>query len=205
MERFYSEGKALEATELQSGDIELTGYAAVWEGLDAQGENFLRGSFKAAIPEFINGGSAPLVFHHDGSKVLGKVLSLEEDDYGVKIRARVDRQEPTSPLRHLYDAIKRGSIKGLSAGGYFARAQTAAGRMIDRVLRITEISATATSQHPLTRFQAAEVKALTRPATLGEAQARLRLLQAQALAHEIRLERDACVTAAERLRLGMRS
>ncbi len=98
-----------------------------------------RNSFRKAIPAFLSGsGSAPLVFHHQGDKVLGRVLELEEDNYGVKLRARVDRQEPTSPLRHLYDAIKRGTLKGLSTGGYFQRAQTGVGRMIADVLRITE-------------------------------------------------------------------
>lgn len=203
MQPFYTEGKALHATELKSGDIELRGYAAVWQGLDAAGENFLRGSFRKAIPAFTN-GSAPLLFHHDGSRVLGRVLELAEDDYGLKIRARVDRQEPTSPLRYLYDAIRRGSIKGLSCGGYFQRAQTAAGQMIGQVLRLTEVSATSTAQHPLTAFQAAEVKAIMgRPATLENAEHRFALLQARAVAHEADLEARATTTAAARARLNL--
>src|SRR5205823_3386688 len=67
---FATEGKALAAQELASGDLEVTGYAAVWEGLDASSENFLRGSFRKAIPAALAVG-IPLVFHHQTDKILG--------------------------------------------------------------------------------------------------------------------------------------
>jgi len=199
---FTAEGKALSTTELRSGDLELRGYAVVWEGLDAQNENFLRGSFRKAIPAFLKGG-APLAFHHQGDKVLGRVLEMEEDAYGVKLRARVDKQEATSPLRHLYDAIKRGTLKGLSTGGYFSRAQTAAGRMIDEVLRITEVSVTGVPQHPLTSAQAAEVKAIMRPNTIQRVEEELALLTLRARVLGISQERSRTQTLAERAALGM--
>lgn len=159
MRPFITEGKALEAQELQSGDLELSGYAVVWAGLDASGENFLRGALGKAIPGFLS-GPASLAYHHQTGTVLGKVLSLEEDDYGVKLRARVDRQEPGSPLLHLFTAVKRGTLKGLSLGGYFSRGGRGMGKMISDVLRISEVSITGVPQHPLTAAQAVEVKAM---------------------------------------------
>lgn len=153
---FALEAKSLDATELESGDIELSGYAVVWDGLDAQGENFVRGSIRAAIPHFLTEAGAPLLYHHQASRgTLGQVLEMAEDDHGVKVRARVNRQSPGSALWHLYEAIRRNRKVGLSLGGYFSRA----GEMISKVLRITELSVTPTAQHPLT-LATAEVKAL---------------------------------------------
>lgn len=197
-------GKSLQATELQSGDIRLDGYCVVYERIDADGENFLRNSLKTAGPAFLR-GPAPLAWHHDASKILGRVLSLEEDAYGVKMVGRVDRQSPESPLHYLYETIRRGSGKvGLSIGGYFSRAATATGRMIDNVLRITEISATARASHPLTLATVEETKAIMsasgdRRAIIGAAGHDLAMLRIQAAALNARLARSAALTAQARL------
>jgi HK97 family phage prohead protease len=199
-------GKSLQATELQSGDIRLDGYCVVFEGLDADGEGFLRGSLKEAAPAFLR-GPAPLAWHHDASKILGRVLSLEEDSYGVKMVGRVDRQPPGGPLHYLYETIRRGSgVIGLSIGGYLSRAATATGRMIDNVLRITEISATARPSHPLTLATIAETKAIMytggdRRVIIGAAARDLALLRIRAAAMDARLERSAAQTAQDRLSL----
>ncbi len=74
------------------------------------------------------------------------------DEKGVRFRARVDKQEPGSPLFHIFEAIRRGTIRSTSLGGYFGRRMTALGRMIDKVLRITELSVSPGSKHPLTAF-----------------------------------------------------
>lgn len=151
--------KSMDATELVSGDIAFKGYAVVWDGLDAEGENFIRGAVRDAIPAFL-AGSAPVAFHHDRSKVLGRILDMYEDRKGVFVRGRVDRQEPSSPLWYVYNAVRRGSVRGLSLSGYFQRQPTPAGRMISKVLRIVEVSLTPAAQHPQTGVCALEVKAL---------------------------------------------
>lgn len=156
---FTLDGKALSTTELQSGDLLLDGYCVVFDGLDASGENFLRGALKDASGPFL-AGPAGLAFQHDAKTILGRVLSLEEDAKGIRMKARVDRQEPGSPHYHLYDRIRRTKNVGLSIGGFFQRASTPFGRMIDRVLRLTEISVTWTPQHALTGANAVEVKAM---------------------------------------------
>jgi HK97 family phage prohead protease len=197
---FTLQGKSLEATELQSGDIRLDGYCVVFEGLDSDGESFLRGALSSAAPEFLN-GPAPLAWHHDAGKILGRVHSLSEDSYGVKMVGVIHKQAEGSPLRYLYDTIRRGSGKvGLSVGGYFSRANTATGRMIDRVLRITEISATSRPSHPLTMATAVETKAIMGGApTLADVERELAMLSLRASVHEIRRERARSQTAAERL------
>jgi HK97 family phage prohead protease len=150
------DGKALRTTELRSGELELSGYCVVWEGLDATSENFVRGSIRDAIPTFLN-GSAPMCWHHDAKAVIGRVLELQEDSIGVRIRARIDHQPAASPLRWIYDLAKRGGARGLSIAGLFHRA---ARDSITKVLRLTEVSLTAVPTHAQTLATVADVKAV---------------------------------------------
>ena len=46
----------------------------------------------------------------------------------MRIVARVDNQPEVEPLRHLYEQVKKGTLNGLSVGGFFKRVMTAAGR-----------------------------------------------------------------------------
>lgn len=162
---FTLEGKALEdgsaptVTEDASGDLIIEGYAAVFEGMDREGENFTEGAFQRGIKSFL-GGQAALCFHHKHDQIIGKVLDLrEEEGKGLWMRARVDKQEKQSPLRHIYDGIRKGSINGLSVGGFFKRAMVAGKRMIAD-MDFTEISATGVPVHSGTNFAVVAGKAL---------------------------------------------
>jgi phage head maturation protease len=164
LHRFESKALPLgSVNELKSGDLLLAGWAVVFEGLDADNENFLAGALgdntKGAIADFLS-TNALLAVHHDVGKALGRVLTMTPTEKGVKFTARVDKQLPSSPLFHVYEAVRRGTISSASLGGYFSRGATSLGQMISRVLRITELSVTGGSKHPLTRFSAAEVKSL---------------------------------------------
>src|SRR4051812_22202874 len=110
--RFALDGKALASAELESGDLIVQGYCALWNGVDREGENFEPGAFKRGIKAFLEGHAA-LCFHHKPSQGIGKVLELREDAKGLLLRARVDKQDPSSPLYYIYNAVKRGTYKGL--------------------------------------------------------------------------------------------
>jgi hypothetical protein len=75
-------------------------------------------------------------------------------------RARVDFQPESSPLRYIYNAVKKGSYKGLSLGGFFKRALVKGRRMIVDA-DFTELSITPVAVHPKTRFAVVAGKALT--------------------------------------------
>lgn len=161
---FSLEGKSLEdqvVTETEDGDLIIEGYAAVFEGIDRQGENFAPGAFDRGIKSFL-AGSAPLCFNHKHDYVLGKVLDLrEEEGKGLYMKARVDGATAKHPiLGTLYQQIKKGTINALSVGGYFKRALTEAGRRIVD-MDFTEISTTATPVHPGPSFAVVAGKALT--------------------------------------------
>lgn len=164
---FWLEGKALEngqnaetVTELENGDLLIEGWAASFDGLDRQGENFVDGAFQRGIKAFLEGQS-PLCFHHQNDKGIGSVLDLEEKEgKGLWMKARVDFQPESSPLRYIYNAVKKGSYKGLSVGGFFKRAMVNGRRMIAD-MDFTEVSITPVAVHPKTKFAVVAGKALT--------------------------------------------
>lgn len=162
---FLIEGKAVDnepqstVTELENGDLIIEGYAAVFEGIDREGENFMGGAFQRGIKSFLD-GQASLCYHHKHDHAIGSVLDLrEEEGKGLWMRARVDNQPESSPLRWIYNGIKKGSMKGLSVGGFFKRKLTGLGwRIAD--MDFTEISVTPVPVHPGTNFAVVAGKAL---------------------------------------------
>lgn len=142
-------------TETEDGDLVIEGLAANFEGLDRTNENFGDGAFQRGIKSFLRGQGA-LCFHHKHDHGIGRVLDLrEEEGKGLWLKARVDKQQPTSPLRYIYDGIRKGTYRGLSVGGFFKRA----GRKIVDV-DLTEVSVTPVPVHPGTGFAVVAGKAL---------------------------------------------
>lgn len=160
---FALEGKAVAdqtITEDPNGDLIIEGYAAVFDGVDRQGENFAPGAFDRGIKSFLSGQSG-LCYHHKHDKCLGKVLELQEEEgKGLRMKARVDGAIKNHPeLGTYYEQIRRGTLNALSVGGFFKRALTAAGqRIVD--MDFTEISVTPVPVHSGTNFAVVAGKAL---------------------------------------------
>jgi HK97 family phage prohead protease len=156
------------ATETESGDLLLEGLCVVFDSIDSVGDRFARGAFNRSVKAFL-AGSAPLCFNHRSGAVLGRVLDLKETDAGIWMRARVDgaiRKHPE--LGTIYEQIKRGTIRGLSCGGFFSKIDTPTGPMIGTA-RIMEISATACPLDEKPSFTVVAGKALAEyDATIGE-------------------------------------
>lgn len=187
---FLLEGKALEdgraaptVTEEENGDLIIEGWAASFEGLDRQGENFIPGAFERGIKSFLN-GQAALCFHHKADMGIGSVLDLTEKPEGLWMRARVDHQPESSPLRYIYNAVKKGSYKGLSVGGFFKRVLHEGKRMIGD-MDFTEISITPVAQHPKTQFAVVAGKALEHGAPVEETPDELALQKLEWAVNEI--------------------
>jgi HK97 family phage prohead protease len=145
---------------LDDGDLIIEGWAATFDGVDRQNENFTDGAFQKGVKAFL-GGPAALCFHHKHSMILGKVLDLEEvEGKGLRMRARVDGAIKDHPeLGVIYNQIKRGTLTALSVGGFFKRKMTAAGQRICDV-DFTEISITGVPMHTSPSFAVVAGKAL---------------------------------------------
>lgn len=160
---FLPEGKSADdqvVTETEDGDLIIEGYAAVFDGVDRTNENFVEGAFQRGIKSFLT-RQASLNFHHRYDMGIGKVLDLREvEGKGLWMRARVDYQPESSPLRYIYNGIKKGTYNALSVGGYFNRRLTSRGwRIAD--MDFTEISVTPVPCHPGTNFAVVAGKALS--------------------------------------------
>jgi HK97 family phage prohead protease len=146
-------------TTLDDGDVMIEGWAANFDGLDRENENFAPGAFQRGIKAFL-GSQAALCYHHKHDQPIGRVLDLKEvEGKGLYMRARVDKQETSSPLHYIYNGIKKGTIRGLSVGGFFKRKLTEAGMRIAD-MDFTEISVTPVPVHSGTSLAVVAGKAL---------------------------------------------
>lgn len=163
---FKAGGKALTVEEDERGDIIIGGYAAVWGGEDRESEAFASGAFDRGVKAFL-GAQSTLLFHHQKDAILGRVLELEPDDYGLRFKARIDGAVANDPkLGTIYRQIQRGTINGVSVGGYFKRDRSGGKSKIVAV-DLSEISLTAQPVDVRPRFSVLEQKALRDPDSLA--------------------------------------
>lgn len=191
--RFDLSAKGAQAIELENGALLIEGTGANYE-IDREDESFLDGSFSKGLRKFLT-GNAPLLYHHNYEQVIGRVIDAKAiPGVGIRLKAIVDPQPISSPLRWVYEGIKRGRINGLSCGGIFKRIQTPRGPRISEV-DILEWSATPVPVGRGTTFNVVAGKALTAPAGLGIAGAdnlnglRAKVARMEADAIRLRLER----------------
>lgn len=92
---------------------EIEGYASVFESdaPDAYGDIVFKGAFAKTIKERVPAGKVRFFFDH--SQVLGVPLSVEEDDTGLKVRARISKTTLGHDVRTL---LADGAISDLSIG-----------------------------------------------------------------------------------------
>ena len=93
----------------------LEGYCATWDGPDRAGETILKGAFAATIPEFIQSGF--LAVEHDWRQDIGTIESCEEDERGLRIKARFfDTPDAQLVRRKLAAKAARNRKQAMSIG-----------------------------------------------------------------------------------------
>jgi HK97 family phage prohead protease len=98
------------------GNGYIIGYAATWE-TDQDGDKINKGSFIRTIQQRVKAGKVVLMSEHfqDGGgtmEAIGTVVSAEEDDYGLLIRAEFAETENAQEVRKLCKKIKMGLSVG---------------------------------------------------------------------------------------------
>lgn len=115
MEREFRPAQKLEVREAQSGEVRVSGYAAVFgEETNIGGmftEQIQRGAFKDAI------GRDDVVFliNHEGlplARTRSGTLTLEEDERGLYMEASLDAADPD--VRSIVPKMKRGDLDKMS-------------------------------------------------------------------------------------------
>ena len=111
--------------------LRIAGYASVFERPDRSGDIVAPGAFaEAASP-------LPLLWQHKTNEPIGFVETLQEDQRGLRITARIVAQGRGAEAAAL---VKAGAIDGLSFG-YRVKAASPArsGRRLER-LELVEVS-----------------------------------------------------------------
>lgn len=105
------EFKSFEAKGVEYKNDEVSGYGAVFGNVDRTGDIIHKGAFKKTISE--NKGSVVMVANHKQDKPVGRVTSMEEDDYGLKFSGYTSNTESGQEYKQL---MKDGVIDSFSIG-----------------------------------------------------------------------------------------
>lgn len=81
--------KTFELKAADEGNGIVEGYASTWtKKPDSYGDIVIKGAFTETIKKRkATGHPFPLCFNHDLDQIIGAVTEIEEDDYGLKIKA----------------------------------------------------------------------------------------------------------------------
>lgn len=94
----------------------FTAYASVFGNIDSYGEIVMPGAFKADLERWAEKGDPiPLLFGHnmgDPDFNIGHLLSAEEDDVGLLVKAQIDLDSPKGP--YTYKLLKERRISQMS-------------------------------------------------------------------------------------------
>ena len=98
------------------------GWLATYGNVDQGGDSIQRGAFTKTLES--NRGEVPLLWHHDGSRPLGKA-TLTDSKKGLKITGRL--LEGVQAADEAYRFLKAGVVRGLSIGYDTVKAQMVGG------------------------------------------------------------------------------
>lgn len=105
----------LESCELKfKSDIkgEFTGYASVFNGVDAVNDTILPGAFEKSLQQ--KRSPAMFVNHNSFDVPVGDWVKLSEDDNGLKVTGKIDLNHRDGLT--VFSALKRGAMDALSIG-----------------------------------------------------------------------------------------
>ena len=117
----------------------FTGYASIFDKIDSQNDLIKNGAFNSSISNK-DPARIKLLWQHDYTKPIGKIISLTENSRGLVVVAKLLLD--ITNAREAYSLIKSGIVTGLSIGfsiKNFYFDQTANCRVIDD-LDLWEIS-----------------------------------------------------------------
>lgn len=109
----------LQVKAAEEGKGHISGYASVFGNRDSYGDVVVRGAFSSFLEKISSSGKVVPVFYghnlEDPKANIGRVLSLSEDDYGLKFDAQLDLSGDTYG-RIVYEQLKDGRLDSMSFG-----------------------------------------------------------------------------------------
>jgi HK97 family phage prohead protease len=136
---------------------EFTGYASTFGNIDLGGDIIERGAFLETLSRKSPKDVHMLLQHNARSYPIGDWLEMRENDQGLMVRGRLDLEDPDGA--RVYNAMKKGRLKGLSIGYFIPKGGADMDRNGTRRLKkisLEEISIVTVPMNP--RAQANRVK-----------------------------------------------
>lgn len=96
-------------SESQKKYTHVEGYASVFGNTDQDNEVIVKGAFRNT-----RAGDVKLLWQHDHSKPIGVIKFLEEDEYGLRIKAEINNE--TVYGKEASALVRQGALGGLSIG-----------------------------------------------------------------------------------------
>lgn len=140
---------------IEDDGYRFSGYASVFGGVDSYGDTILAGAYAPALEQ----GLPKMFFNHDKFSIpIGKWLSVEEDDRGLKVVGELTKGNPQAET--VAAALRHGTLDGLSVGFYPAEDGLAendhGGFTISKIDRLLEISVVTFPADRAARIEKAE-------------------------------------------------
>lgn len=93
----------------------ITGYGAVFGGIDSYGDTILKGAFNASLAKHAASGSAPvLLWAHKMDSPIGRWTEMIEDARGLKVTGQINLR--TAAGKEAFEHLRAGDVNGLSIG-----------------------------------------------------------------------------------------
>ena len=103
--------KELKAMDSENGEMIVSGYASVFNVVDSWSDVILQGAFAKTISE--NMSRVKLLWQHDQTCPIGKILELKEDAKGLFFKAKIS---DTEMGKEAHTLCKDGVIDEISIG-----------------------------------------------------------------------------------------
>jgi len=100
-------------------DGTFTGYASVFDVVDSQNDNIVKGAFSRTLRK--GAGNVKLLWQHKMDEPIGSFGIIREDAYGLFVQGRLLLDVQRS--REAYALLKSGSINGMSIGYAVTKAE----------------------------------------------------------------------------------
>ena len=126
----------------------IKGYASVFGNINSYGYTFDKGSFSKSIQK----GSVKFLFNHNHDDVLGRIVVLREDDYGLYFEAQCYKD--VQHAREVYSMVANGDLTGASIGFVTVSEATIDGILHKQDVDLWEISVVTFPANELAKVEA---------------------------------------------------
>jgi uncharacterized protein len=146
----------------------VTGYAAVFGGIDSYGDTIVKGAFRESLAQHKSNGSAPvMLWAHKADAPIGRWIEMAEDARGLKVTGQINMR--TAAGTDAFEHLKAGDVNGLSIGYRVSKGGSEYREGINylKAIDLAEVSVVGVPADSAARISSVKAQAI-RPATVRD-------------------------------------